>query len=511
MLANFFTKSAMAASQVLQGFDPAALQQKLESCVVGIAFDHDAAKSSEGKTAVGLAVNLLSRFYPRIGIVDLTRRDRDLTETLAVQARAINPAIEILDDVNHVTAVLVIGGTRARAPAVFYLGSDGWIVKLSSKDPVGSGDSGYAFGAGAAACFGAANLFRNIFDAELGSGCGDEFAISLIDLVPNAQKLANPSERSIDLGETHLVGAGAIGNATVWALRETTRLRGELLVIDAEKVDLSNLQRYVLTDQGSIEKYKVDSVAAELERSNIRVQPHRVRWGEYLAQTGRWNLKCVAVAVDSAEDRCAIQASLPETILNAWTQPGDFGISRHTSFGRSACLMCLYLPRQVEKSEDELIAEAIRLPERKLQIRQLLYAGESVPDELLNAIAAATQIPEKELEQFRGCTMRQFYSRAICGGLVMHLGGQVGPVPMPAHVPMAFQSAAAGILLAAELVIDAGKLRSGPAAVSTRINLLKPLAGELSVPIARDASGRCICADLDYLRVCGEKYATQAR
>jgi hypothetical protein len=219
-LANFFAKSAMAASQALQGFDPATLQQKLELCVVGIAFDHDAAKSSEGKTAVGLAVNLLSRFYPRIAIVDLTRRDRDLTEALALQARAINPAIEILDDVNHVTAMLVVGSTRARAPAGFYLGSDGWIAKVSSKDPVGSGNSGNAFGAGTAICFGTANLFRKVFETELGNGRDDDLAISLVDLIPNALKPANPSEQSIDLGETHLVGAGAIGTAAVWALRE---------------------------------------------------------------------------------------------------------------------------------------------------------------------------------------------------------------------------------------------------------------------------------------------------
>jgi hypothetical protein len=506
MLANFFTKSAIAASQVLQGFDPAALQQKLESCVVGIAFDHDAAKTTEGKAAAGLAVNLLSRFYPRIGIVDLTRRDRDLTEILALQARAINPAIEILDDVDHVTGMLAIGGTRACAPAVFYLGSDGWIVKLSSKNPVGSGDSGHAFGAGTAVCFGTANLFRTVFDAELGSGGGDEFAVSLIDLVPNAQKLANPSERSIDLGETHLVGAGAIGNATVWALRETTGLRGELLVIDGEKVDLSNLQRYVLTVQGSIEKFKVDIVAEELERSHIRVQPQRVRWGEYLAQTGRWNLKCVAVAVDSAEDRCAIQASLPATILNVWTQPGDLGISRHFAFGRDACLTCLYLPRETQKSEDELVAVAIRMPDRQPQVRQLLYTGEPVPPEFFAAMAVAIGVQERELEQFRGAPLRHFYSQAVCGGLVMRLGGQTGSVPIQAHVPMAFQSALAGILLGAEMVINTAGLRSEPVPASTRLDLLKPLPSELCVPVARDSTDRCICADPDYVASYNRKY-----
>ena len=268
-LANFFAKSAIAASQILQGFDPEALQQKLESCVVGIAFDYDAVTSSEGRAAVSLAVNMLSRFYPRIAIVDLTRRSRDVAETLAAQARAVNPAIEILDDVSLVTAMLVLGGTRACAPAVFYLGSDGWIAKLSSTGPVGSGNSGHAFGAGTAICLGAANLFRSVFDAELKTRRDHEFAMSPVDLVPNAQKPANPSARSVELGEIHLIGAGAIGNAAVWALREATGLQGELPVIDAEKVELSNLQRYVLTDQSSIEKFKVDIVAADLAARGV--------------------------------------------------------------------------------------------------------------------------------------------------------------------------------------------------------------------------------------------------
>jgi hypothetical protein len=371
---------------------------------------------------------------------------------------------------------------------------------------VGSGDSGHAFGAGTATCFGTANLFRNVFDAELGSGRDDEFAVSLVDLVPNAPKPANPSERSIDLGETHLLGAGAIGSATVWALREATGLRGELPVIDAEKVELSNLQRYILTDQRSIEKFKVDIVAAELERSGIRVQPQRMRWGEYLAQTGRWNLKCVAVAVDSAEDRCAIQASLPGTILNAWTQPGDLGISRHCAFGRDACLTCLYLPRETQKNEDELVAVAIRMPERRPQVRQLLYTGEPVPPEFFTAMAAAMEVPERELEQFRGAPLRQFYSQAVCGGLVMRLGGRTGAVPMQAHVPMAFQSALAGILLAAEMVIGAGRLRSEPVSASTRVDLLWPLPSEISVSVAKDDSGRCICADDDYIEIYERKH-----
>lgn len=73
---------------------------------------------------------------------------------------------------------------------------------------------------------------------------------------------------------------------------------------------------------------------------------------------------------------------------------------------------------------------------------------------------------------------------------------------------MAFQSALAGILLAAEIVISAGGLRSEPIPVSTRLDLLRPLPSEISVPVAKDGSGRCICTDDDYIEIYNRKYIT---
>lgn len=76
---------------------------------------------------------------------------------------------------------------------------------------------------------------------------------------------------------------------------------------------------------------------------------------------------------------------------------------------------------------------------------------------------------------------------------------------------MAFQSAMAGILLAAEVVIDASGIRSDALPVRTEINLLKPIAGTLCSPEPKHSSGRCICQDPDFLRAYQEKYlATDA-
>ena len=65
---------------------------------------------------------------------------------------------------------------------------------------------------------------------------------------------------------------------------------------------------------------------------------------------------------------------------------------------------------------------------------------------------------------------------------------------------MAFQSALAGILLAAELITDAGGLRSVQPPAQTEIDLCRLAIGgdtvvRLNTPAAKNFSGRCICQD----------------
>ncbi len=65
---------------------------------------------------------------------------------------------------------------------------------------------------------------------------------------------------------------------------------------------------------------------------------------------------------------------------------------------------------------------------------------------------------------------------------------------------MAFQSALAGVLLAAGIVAEAGHLPS-PRGAKAVVDLLRPLGGHLTVPVAKHASGRCICEDADFQAV----------
>lgn len=502
-LANFFDKAALGASQVLRGFDFDAFRTTLNSHKIGVAFDHTA-QSGEGAITLELSLNLLSRLYPRLIIRSLSAPGEYRIEHLAELAKNINPDIELID-ANDATCWLAIGSTALPGDGpTFYLGSDGWLSLLSQKQPVGSGTSGNPFGAAAAACIGLANVFKYVFGDQLPySELDDALKLSLFNYQQDTAA-ANPVFASVDLGETYLVGAGAIGNAFLWSLSKAESVSGTLHVVDKEVVDLSNLQRYVLSDQEAVSGSKIGLAETALKGSQVEVIPHQQTWGEFLADQSRFDFARVVIALDSAKDRIAVQASLPRWIVNAWTQPDNLGVSRHDFMGDKACLTCLYMPNKKVASESERIAEEIGLPDAEREIRSILARGLPVRRELLARIAQAKGIDIADLLQFEGESLRKFYSEAICGGLVLRLTGETTSA-QASQVPMSFQSALAGIMLAAELVKHASG-KEQEARTRTEIDLLRKLGTHLSHDQRKDSSGRCICQDSDYQNAYIEKY-----
>jgi hypothetical protein len=249
----------------------------------------------------------------------------------------------------------------------------------------------------------------------------------------------------------------------------------------------------------------------ERDGALLRVRANERAWQEYVEGRDDWSFERVAVALDSAEDRIAVQAALPARIINSWTQPANLGISRHDFLG-GPCLACLYLPSGERKSEDRLVAEALGLSGDAdlVLVRRLLDTGEPVGCGLLNRLASNLRMPVEQLLDFEVQPLRHFYPRAVCGGAVLAMGGTLGAERL-AEVPMAFQSALAGILLAAEVVLDATGLRALTGVgvpTRTEINLLRQLGRHPSSPERKHPSGRCLCEDEDYIQGFHAKYVT---
>ena len=415
-------------------------------------------------------------------------------------ASNINPNIEA-SKTGTATVGLSIGvdAPTVNAPTV-YAGCDGWLARVGTEGPYRTSELGNPFGAGFAACLAAANLFRFLFLPD-----GTSLLDADISFPPDAGSF--PSLAASTLTDSLvLVGVGAVGNSASWALARSP-LTGQIHLVDPQVVELSNLQRYVLcarSDEGGI---KVDIVGKEFG-GVLQAVPHKGTWASFLGANGyKWER--VLVALDSAHERRAVQGSLPRWIANAWTQVGDLGVSSHSFLGQDACLACLYLPTQKSKSEDQIVAEGLKISQLQTQVRFLLGSGQATGKELCDAVATAWGIPAETLEPYVGRSIRELWVEGICGGGIIPLG-EAGHTPRELQVPLAFQSALAGMLLAAETVRDVLTAGAQRTTLLRRLNVLRPLGDPSPQPALKAGTGSCICEDGDFVAAYRTKYGVEA-
>ena len=310
----------------------------------------------------------------------------------------------------------------------------------------------------------------------------------------------------ITMGSVVLAGVGAVGQAAVWALSQAP-LVGELTLVDHELIDLGNLQRYVLAQWDSIKAQKAE-FAAQHFAGNLQAVPLAMTWRDFAATSDhRWPL--VLVALDSAQARREVQAGLPQAIINAWTQQGDLGVSTHPHLERGACMRCLYFPDGPLPNEDQLIAAALRLPHAQhgLSIRGFLHTGEGLPEDFLQLVAEALGQPFETLAPYVGKPIRTLYEEGVCGGTVLPLD-VLGKPADAVQVPIAHQSALAGILLAARATAVRGGLEV-PATELARLDVMSSIGSwgqYMSQPRGKNPAHACICKDGDYVAAYHAKY-----
>lgn len=498
-LADYHRRTAIAASQVIAGFDEQLFQATLENTTVGIALGREVGKTREGRALADLTVRLLARLYPTLALLPRSGAE-PLSAELSALAKEINPNITIAD---HAGVGIAVGLDAPTFDRTFHAGSDAWTALLSSRTPQPVGESAIPFGAGAAACFAAAALFRVVLMGET-DPVPDDVTVSCLDGIDTITAPNVPENGWVLPGSTVLVGCGAVGQAAVWALGRSP-LRGDVNLVDHESVELSNIQRYVLTTRDDENAGKAD-VAAKTSTDGLVFHSRPQEWADFTTIHGyRW--ETALIAVDSASARRAVQASLPGWIANAWTQPDDLAVSTH-AFQTDACLSCLYLPPGPRPSEDAVVAAALGIDSRVREVRTLLHSGALVPPDMLDAIAVGLGIPRETFTRFEGQPIRKLYVEGVCGGGVIPLRHGGSP-PQAVHVPLAHQSALAGVLLAARLARRAAGADPGTTQI-TRFNVLRGPATQPTQPARKNPRGNCVCQDPDYQRVYRKKWSNES-
>jgi molybdopterin/thiamine biosynthesis adenylyltransferase len=485
---------------VLRGFDNLSFRERLENHVIALAYDRAAAEAGEARAALDLSVRCLARLYPKLLILPLGNPPPALWTKLRALALAINPAVDLDAPREEVSVCLTFGTTPSGARTEIFCGSDRWVAEVSTQSPIGSGKTRNPFGAGAAACIGSANVFRAVFGEQLARGVLDgRGRLSLLNFKTGEEAANGSLPSGMDLTHCSLVGLGAVGNGAVWALSRLPAPIGQPFLIEPELVELSNLQRYVLALQRHIGLSKLNLAHEAFQKTKVEPRLVHGTWSDFVVGIGHAPLDRVAVALDSARDRIQVQAALPRRIFNAWTQTGDLGVSRH-GFGETPCLACLYLPSDQAPHMDELVGQAIGLagPEHRHRLREMLIRGDAVGEPFVREVAAALGVRADDLLPFSQSPLHAFYREAICGGLLLRLGAKTQAL----EAPLVFQSAMAGIMLAAEIVADLGRLRHEVLPLKSVLDLTRPLPRRLNMPFARRprADGvRCLCEDQLFL------------
>jgi hypothetical protein len=240
----------------------------------------------------------------------------------------------------------------------------------------------------------------------------------------------------IHLSDAALVGAGAIGNAFLWAIRHLD-IDGELTIVDPKHVGAGNVNRCLYFDMDSIGKEKALelSTRARTDVPSLSLVDYFGTFDELVTSRGR--VRRAIVAVDSRRARRSIQSSLPIEVLDASTTAADEVIvhaHRYPSAG--ACLACIYHHIPQEHARETHIADALGVAVTDVQ-------NAVIDTKAADLIAAKyTNLNPPELV---GIAYDSLF-KALCGQQALE-----SPSGQQVLAPFAFVSALAGALLAVEL------------------------------------------------------------
>lgn len=285
-----------------------------------------------------------------------------------------------------------------------------------------------------AACYCCSAALSAVIGSRLPYPVPDDYRVDMDELMgPDVTLLS----READIAETHLCGAGAIGNGFVLgvSLLECT---GKIHVVDDDTVSEGNLQRCVLfrTEDIGQDKAVVLCAAASKTPSKIRFVPRVARLQAIRDASNPAWLERLVVAVDSPRARRGLQNEVPREVFDASTTgAAEIVFHYHRQPNIGACLSCIYPFNADEDAHERHVAETL---------------GVSLADvrEIKVSAGAASKIIAKRPHLQRDAVINIPYDtlfKASCSEEKV-----LTPEGRDALTPFAFVSTLAGALLALE-------------------------------------------------------------
>ena len=243
---------------------------------------------------------------------------------------------------------ILIGDTpwHGRAERILRLQSDPWAGAFASAG-TGTRWMGFnsPFGPLGAAGLGAGEVFKAavscLKDCSIDTVAFDLLfaptAAAMVRLAP----LGAPSPTP-DLGSFDAVSGGAIIQAMLYALGRIPGVMGKGRIIEPERGDLTNLNRYALLLRSRLAEFKADDLARWAltgALGGLQLTPVIARYDAALAETLAPQALAVLVGVDDIPTRWAVQAQRPKWLGVGATTHYSAMASYHTpGLGCARCL-----------------------------------------------------------------------------------------------------------------------------------------------------------------------------
>jgi molybdopterin/thiamine biosynthesis adenylyltransferase len=428
--------------------------EKLETLTFGIKVDNEWGYTENGRIIATTCFKLLVRMVNNISVYvnkDLSAEEEWVTLLNNWRDEALNQAHPVhLTYSGPCNILLVVGNeTLGDDTPVVQVVSNGWEANIGKCLPIihGQNSKTNPIGACLAAALGVAEMFKHALsnyleDANVRFTLHESLTISAYTNKMGSSEVNPDLPEKLNIGTVHMVGAGAIGNAFAYTLSLFQQLEGQLIVIDADKVDLSNLNRYLLSTSLEVNHRKVDIINKSLAKTGLKINGFFETWFDFTRHFGR-QYDTVISTVDTAETRREIQSDLPRIILDGATSGFTFSISRHT-FLEGACLGCIHLPNPDEYAVEEEMARILGWPIG--EVFESLRTDRPLSIVQLKQIEAQLNLTPDYLSSFAGKPLRALWAKEICGRveLIRDDDNVIGTTGFVSIVP--------GILLVGELV-----------------------------------------------------------
>lgn len=342
------------ASTVI-GESPDIVFRKFVRKSVLLVVNPSVSASSNARIMLLGAANLIARFCPRIDIAFSDVYPEFVAETLGLLRQidtsshaefrvvhrpdypAYAASLSIGQPVNHHMGQTVIDGV-------------GWLASVNRSVPSSRDTHNNPFGALLAAALGAAEIFKQLLQPPAGTIAPFGSAtVSCFDYSLNGSDPGPCLPNSIHIPFSMLGGVGAVGNAFLFALSFLKEVSGDLLVVDSDIVDWTNLNRYLLAVEADADpKHAVEKteLAVRLFTGRaLRVHPYQESLDTLLRRIHQKEVprpEVVLSAVDNNDARWAMQSLWPQLIIEGATDRTLSQVSRHEYGSSFSCLKCIH-------------------------------------------------------------------------------------------------------------------------------------------------------------------------